>query len=84
MIHANRAARRLADRLQRESKLEIVFPVEANAVFARIDDQLAVGLQSRGWRFYKFLEPDVYRLMCSWAATDAEISELIADIAAIK
>jgi threonine aldolase len=82
--HANRAARQLADRLQRESKLEIVFPVEANAVFARMGDQLAVGLQSRGWRFYKFLEPDVYRLMCSWATTDAEISKLIADIAAIN
>jgi threonine aldolase len=82
--HANHAARQLADRLQRESKLEIVFPVEANAVFARMDDQLAVGLQSRGWRFYKFVEPDVYRLMCSWATTDSEISELIADIAAIK
>jgi threonine aldolase len=82
--HANRAARQLADRLQRESKLEIVFPVEANAVFVRMDDQLAVGLQSRGWRFYKFVEPGVYRLMCSWVTTDAEISELIADIAAIK
>jgi threonine aldolase len=82
--HANRAARQLADRLQHESKLKIVFPVEANAVFARMDDQLAAGLQARGWRFYKFVEPDVYRLMCSWATTDEEISDLIADVVAIK
>jgi threonine aldolase len=81
---ANRAARRLANRLQRESKLEIVFPVEANAVFARIEGQLAGGLQSRGWRFYKFIEPDVYRLMCSWSTTEAQISSLIADVVAIK
>jgi threonine aldolase len=82
--HANRAARQLADRLQRESKLKIAFPVEANAVFAQMEDQLAADLQSRGWRFYKFVEPDVYRLMCSWATTDEEISNLIADIGSIK
>jgi threonine aldolase len=82
--HANRAARQLADRLQRESKLKIAFPVEANAVFAQMEHQLAADLQSRGWRFYKFVEPDVYRLMCSWATTDEEISNLIADIGSIK
>src|SRR5581483_10441891 len=56
--HANRAARRLAENLQRKANIEVVFPVEANAVFARMDDQLARSLQARGWRFYKFIEPD--------------------------
>jgi threonine aldolase len=81
---ANRAALQLAQNLQRKPNVEIVLPVEANAVFARIDDQLVRGLQARGWRFYKFIEPDVYRLMCSWSTTDAEISNLIADVVAIK
>jgi len=82
--HANRAARQLAHYLQREANVEVVFPVDANAVFARMDDEIVRGLQARGWRFYKFIEPDVYRLMCSWSTTDAEISKLIADVVAIK
>jgi threonine aldolase len=82
--HANRAACRLAGRMQNVPNVEVVFPVKANAVFARMDDQLARGLQARGWCFNKFLEPNVYRLMCSWATTDAEISNLIADAVTIK
>jgi threonine aldolase len=82
--HANRAARRLAKRLQSVSKVEVVFPVEANAVFVRLDDEVARGIQARGWRFYKFIEPDIYRLMCSWSTTEEQISNLIADVVAIK
>jgi threonine aldolase len=78
--HANRAAYELARRLQSEAKVEIVFPVEANAVFARMDDKLARGLQASGWHFYKFIEPDVYRLMCSWATTESDIGDFIRDV----
>ena len=82
--HANRAARRLAERLGNESNIEIVFPVDANAVFVRMNEQLAGHLQSRGWRFYQFVEPDIYRLMCSWSTTEAAISDFMADIIAIN
>jgi threonine aldolase len=78
--HANRAAYELARRLQSEAKVEIVFPVEANALFARMDDKLARGLQASGWHFYKFIEPDVYRLMCSWATTESDIGDFIRDV----
>jgi threonine aldolase len=79
--HANHAARELARRLQRKANVEIVFPVEANAVFARMDDQLARDLQACGWRFYKFIEPDVYRLMGSWATTERDVGDFIRDVA---
>jgi threonine aldolase len=82
--HANQAARQLVQRLQNEAGIENVFPVESNAVFVRMDDQLVHALQARGWRFYKFIEPNVYRLMCSWSTTDEEISTLISDVLAIK
>jgi threonine aldolase len=82
--HANRMARNLADRLRNEAKIEILFPVEANAVFVRMNDQLAGYLQSRGWYFYKFVEPDIYRLMCSWSTTNKAISDFIADIITIN
>ncbi|MGH9881546.1 MAG: threonine aldolase, partial [Pyrinomonadaceae bacterium] len=78
--HANQSARQLTDRLRTEANIENVFPVDANAVFVRMSEQLVGLLQSRGWHFYKFVEPDVYRLMCSWATTDKAISDFIADI----
>jgi threonine aldolase len=78
--HANSAARQLAQNLQSEANVEIVFPVQANAVFARMDDQLVRGLHARGWRFYKFIEPDVYRLMGSGATTESDIGDFIRDV----
>ena len=78
--HANTMARGLADRLRRDARLDVVFPVEANAVFVRLSDSLTRSLHSRGWRFYKFIEPDVYRLMCSWATTAADIEQLVTDL----
>ena len=82
--HANQAARQLAQRLRNEAGIENVFPVESNAVFLQMDDQLVRGLHARGWRFYKFIEPNTYRLMCSWSTTEEEISMLVGDLVAIK
>jgi threonine aldolase len=82
--HANRAARHLADCLRNEANIEIVVPVDANAVFVRMSEQLVGHLQSRRWHFYKFVEPDIYRLMCSWSTTDKAISDFISDIITIN
>ncbi len=82
--HANRAASQLANRLKTEAKIDIVFSVEANAVFVRMNEKLARDLHARGWHFYKFIEPDVYRLMCSWSVTDQDISDFMADVAALN
>jgi threonine aldolase len=78
--HANRSAHQLAQNLQRAANMEVVFPVEANAVFVRMDHQVARGIQARGWRFHKFIEPDVYRLMCSWSTTESDIGDFIRDV----
>jgi len=82
--HANRAARGLASRLRKETGIQSVFPVEANAVFVSMDERLASGLQARGWRFNKFIQPDVYRLMCSWATTERDISDFVGDVSSIS
>jgi threonine aldolase len=82
--HANEATRDLARRLRKEAGMESLFPVESNAVFVQLSDQLARGLYARGWRFFKSLEPDVYRLMCSWSTTADDISMLVGDFVAIK
>jgi threonine aldolase len=82
--HANRAARQLADRLQTDAKLDVVFRVEAKGVFVRMNERLVRELHACGWHFYKFIEPDVHRLMCSWSTNDREISEFIADVVALN
>ena len=81
---ANEAATRLADRLRTECKIDAVFPVQANAVFVRLDENFVRDLHGRGWHFYKFLEPDIYRLMCSWATRDEAIDKFLGDVIALR
>jgi threonine aldolase len=81
---ANRAARRLADELRSKAKIDIVFPVEANAVFVQMNERFADALRRRGWHFYKFMEPDIYRMMCSWAVSNLDIADLVADFRACQ
>jgi len=50
----------------------------------QLNDRLERGLHALGWRFYKSVEPDIYRLMCSWSTTDDQISMLVGDLVAIK
>ena len=78
--YANTGARKLADRLRDQAKIDLVFPVESNAVFIRLRENSARDLQARGWHFYKFIEPDVYRLMCSWSVTERDIDDFIEDV----
>jgi threonine aldolase len=60
--------------------MEPAIPCEASAVFLRMPEQLVAQLQGRGWHFYKFIEPDVYRLMCSWSVTEKDIDDFIKDV----
>ena len=75
---ANDAALRLADGL-RDCGVEIVFPVESNAVFVRLDAMVARKLRELGWDFYKFIEPDIYRVMCAWSTNAEAITALLSD-----
>ncbi len=61
------------------AKIDTVFPVDANAVFVGMNEQLVRDLHARGWHFYKFVERDICRLMCSWSTTDQDISDFVAD-----
>lgn len=82
--HANQMARRLAERLQSEAKLEILFPVESNAVFVQLDEQVSDGLRRRGWQFYQFVEPNIYRIMCSWSVPKSDLDQFISDVVCIR
>jgi threonine aldolase len=82
--HSNDLAQMLAERLRAEAKIDIIFPVEANAVFLRMNEDLVRELHGRGWHFYKFIDPDIYRLMCSWSVNDRDIADFVADVIASK
>jgi threonine aldolase len=61
--------------------LRLAVPREANGVFFHMDPAVAARLEKAGWHFYKFLEPDVFRLMCAWNTTPASIDRLLAALA---
>jgi threonine aldolase len=77
---ANSAARKLADLLRDDVKINPVFPVQANAVFFRLTKDAVDNLYRRGWHFYKFIDPDIYRVMCAWSATDEDIVDFVSDV----
>jgi len=77
---ANHGAKVLAEKLTAALGVQLAFPCEASAVFLRMPERLVAELHGRGWHFYKFVEPDVYRLMCSWSVTEGDIEDLVRDV----
>ena len=77
--HANAMARELAQQLKTIPEIEIVHPVEANAVFVRMPQTLIDKLKAAGWHFYTFIGTGEARLMCSWQTSLDDITALIAD-----
>jgi threonine aldolase len=75
---ANSLARKLADGLGKISGVQILYPVDANAVFARLPEDLKTQLKSLGWQFYSFIGGGS-RLVCSWATTEADVQSFLAD-----
>lgn len=77
--HANNMATLLADKLQAIKGIEIVHPVEGNAVFVRMPEKVLEGLKTKGWYFYTFIGTGEARLMTNWSTSEQDIEALIAD-----
>jgi len=78
--HANACAQRLAAELEAIPGLNLLSPVQANAVFVQLPEPVLRRVHGRGWEFYTFIGDGGARLMCSWKTTDAEIDALVAAI----
>ena len=79
--HANAMATRLAAGLRGLPQATISYPVESNAVFARIPPVAEKQMHERGWRFYTgVVTPDESRLMCSWDTTPEDVDRFVADL----
>ncbi|MEU4201354.1 low specificity L-threonine aldolase [Streptomyces sp. NPDC039022] len=75
--HANSMAQRLAVGVREVDGVEILYPVQANAVFARLPHDVTERLQKR-YRFYFWDEAagDV-RWMCSFDTTEEDVDGLL-------
>ena len=56
--HANAMAARLAEGLAALPGVELVHPVEANEIFARLPEALIAGLLGEGFQFYRWGAPE--------------------------
>ncbi|HXW88895.1 MAG TPA: beta-eliminating lyase-related protein [Streptosporangiaceae bacterium] len=78
--HANAMARRLADGVAGLAEVEIVYPVQANAVFARLRPRHIAALQ-REWTLHVWDEREsVVRWMAAFDTSQADVDAFVADI----
>jgi threonine aldolase len=77
--HANSCALEFAKRIEHIPEVDIIQPVEANAVFLAAPEALLDRLRSRGWRFYTFIG-GAARFMFSWDSNLVRIEALCSDL----
>jgi len=77
--HANQCAQRLVDQVSGKHGVEILFPVEANAVFLKLGMNALAALRAKGWGFYTFIGGGA-RFMFSWNSSIGDVDQLARDI----
>jgi threonine aldolase len=70
---ANRMARLLEQEMQKIPRLKIVYPVEANGVFAQIPREAIQEIQERYFFYVWSEEESVVRWMCSFDTTEEDV-----------
>ncbi len=79
--HANAMAERLERGLHAVAGVKVIYPRQANAVFAALPQPACDRLHERGWKFYNDVGPDrAARLMCSWDTTEADVDAFVKDV----
>lgn len=78
--HANEMAALLEAGLRKVPGVTILFPRQANAVFAELPPEAISRLRERGWKFYTFIGQGGCRLMCAWDTTPADVEGFLADL----
>jgi threonine aldolase len=78
--HANAMAKRLESAITGLPQVEIGFPVQTNAVFARMPEKVVRAMHQRGWRFYTGVGWNESRLMCSWDTTAEDVDAFAGDL----
>jgi len=80
--HANAMARRLEGAIKDLPGIRVAYPVQTNAVFAKIPDLAVEAMHARGWKFYTHVGGwEESRLMCSWDTTVEDVDSFALDLA---
>ena len=77
---ANQMAEKLHDSLAALPGVKILFPREANSVFAELPEPAIRGMWDRGWMFYTFIGRGGCRFMCSWDTTEDDVKAFADDL----
>lgn len=78
--HANQMAQTLAMGISAIDGINILFPVESNAVFCSMSDSQYQSMLDKEWQFYPFPQMHGFRLMCSWDTKEEDIRQFICDL----
>jgi threonine aldolase len=70
----------LESKLRPLAQVKILFPRQANAVFAELPRPAIDGLHAKGWKFYTFIGQGGCRLMCAWDTTESDVDQFVADL----
>jgi threonine aldolase len=81
--HANRMARLLEQEVKKIPRVTIVYPVEANGVFARVPLDAIKKIQERYFFYVWSEEESVVRWMCSFDTTEADVREFAQFVVAV-
>jgi threonine aldolase len=73
--HANRMARLLEQEIKKISGARIVYPVEANGVFAQVPGEAIKQIQERYFFYVWSEEESVVRWMCSFDTTEEDVRQ---------
>jgi threonine aldolase len=78
--HANTMAEYLETSLRNVAEVKLLFPRQANAVFAELPRKAIEALWAKGWMFYTFIGQGGCRLMCSWDTHVEDVDALVTDL----
>lgn len=83
-VHAHEAALRLAADLKEFPEIEIIYPVESNALFVKLPKEWIKPLRERFFFYIWDAEKSVCRWMVSWNWTDELARELLTALREVK
>ncbi|EGK06949.1 low specificity L-threonine aldolase [Kingella kingae] len=75
--NTNKMAQKLSDSLQNMDGVELVYPTQANAVFAKLPNGVADKVRELTY-FYDWDEQGTVRFVCSFDTTEQHVDELVA------
>jgi threonine aldolase len=66
--------------LSKIPEVKILFPRQANAVFAELPMPAIQALWDKGWKFYTFIGVGGCRLMCAWDTQPEDVHDFVLDL----